>query len=228
MIGFVFMLTRNDRTVQNAAEHLETALACGIRHIGFKDIGLPVPQLQRLRDRIREAGGVCYLEVVSEDRASEVASARAARRIGVDVLLGGTNADSVLPELTGSGIRYMPFPGRISGLPSVLHGPAGDILASAARLAALDGVHGLDLLAWRFAGDVPALIRAVCAVTPKPVIVAGSVDGPDRIAELAGCGAAGFTVGTAALDGVFPARAPGLAGQLASIRQASDIAFPAG
>ncbi|TIM59586.1 MAG: 4-hydroxythreonine-4-phosphate dehydrogenase, partial [Mesorhizobium sp.] len=39
---FIFMLTRNDRTVTDAAVHAETALGAGIRHIGFKDIGLPL------------------------------------------------------------------------------------------------------------------------------------------------------------------------------------------
>ena len=73
----------------------------------------------RLRDRIAAAGGTCYLEVVSEDRESELASAAAARRIGVDVLLGGTRADEVTPVLAGSGIRYMPFPGRVEGLAAV-------------------------------------------------------------------------------------------------------------
>ena len=34
-LRFIFMLTRNDRTVKDAAEHLATALSLGVRHIGF-------------------------------------------------------------------------------------------------------------------------------------------------------------------------------------------------
>lgn len=39
-LRFIFMLTRNDRTVADASQHLQTALSLGVRHIGFKDIGL--------------------------------------------------------------------------------------------------------------------------------------------------------------------------------------------
>ena len=39
-LRFIFMLTSNDRTVEDAEIHLSTALAAGIHHIGFNDIGL--------------------------------------------------------------------------------------------------------------------------------------------------------------------------------------------
>ncbi|WP_370286135.1 hypothetical protein [Pseudooceanicola nanhaiensis] len=221
---FIFMLTRNDRTVEEAEAHLDVALEAGVRHIGFKDVGLPEARLTALRDRIAGAGGTCYLEVVSEDRESEIASARAALRIGVDVLLGGTRGREVAPIVAGSGLRYMPFPGRVAGIPSVLHGPAEAIVASAVELAGLDGVDGLDLLAWRYTGEVEALIARVAGAVGKPVVVAGSVVKPAQIAALCSAGAWGFTIGTAALDGVFPAREPGLAGQLAAILAAEEAA----
>lgn len=221
---FIFMLTRQDRTVANALDLLPEVLAAGVRHIGFKDVGLPLSGLQQLADAIRAAGAVSYLEVVSLDEASETASARAAVALGVDVLMGGTRPEVVLPLLRGTPIRYYPFPGAVTGHPSVLGGSIADIVASAQRMAALEGVHGLDLLAYRFAGDVPALIQRVCAAVDKPVVVAGSIDRAERIeAAVAGC-AAGLTVGTAALDGVFPARAPGLTAQLRCIQDLLEAA----
>lgn len=216
-MDFIFMLTRNDRTVADAADHLAVAQALGIRHIGFKDIGLPFDRLRALNGLIRAGGATSYLEVVSEDRESEIASARAAVDIGVDVLLGGTHAEDVLPVIAGSGLRYYPFPGRVTGHPSVLNGPVEDIVADAARLAGMAGVHGLDLLAWRYDGDVPPMIARVCAAARKPVIVAGSIESGDRIAAAGSAGAAGFTIGTAALDGVFKGAEPGLAAQLRAI-----------
>ena len=216
------MLTRNDRTVTDAADHLAVAQRVGLRHIGFKDIGLPFDRLRELNHMIRAGGATSYLEVVSEDRDSEIASARAAVEIGVDVLLGGTHAEDVLPVIAGSGLRYYPFPGRVTGHPSVLNGPAEDIVASAARLAAFDGVHGLDLPAWRFDGDVPPMIARVCAAARKPVIVAGSIESADRITAAGSAGAAGFTIGTAALDGVFKGAGPGLEAQLRAICAAVD------
>jgi mannose-6-phosphate isomerase-like protein (cupin superfamily) len=216
-LRFIFMLTRNDRTVEDAAAHLATALALGVRHVGFKDVGLPVAALKELNQTIKAKGATSYLEVVSLDQDSEVRSARAAVEIGVDVLLGGTRVDEVLPVLAGRGIAYYPFPGRIEGHPSVLQGSIEEIAKSAADLAARDGVDGLDLLAYRSNTDVPALIRAVCAAADKPVIAAGSIADPSRIADVRDAGAAGFTIGTAALDGLYPAEANDLASQLGAI-----------
>jgi 4-hydroxythreonine-4-phosphate dehydrogenase len=214
---FVFMLTRHDRTIPGAHERLREVLAAGVRHIGFKDIGLPLEELQILADAIRAAGAQVYLEVVSLDELSEAASAKAAVALGVDVLMGGTRPHAVLPIIVRTGIRYYPFPGRIVGHPSRLEGTADEIVASAQALAALDGVHGLDLLAYRFDGDVPDLIARVCDAISKPVVVAGSIDRADRIEAVVKGGATGFTIGTAALEGAFPANRPGLPGQLVTV-----------
>ncbi|BCH32978.1 hypothetical protein MesoLjLc_49080 [Mesorhizobium sp. L-8-10] len=216
-LRFIFMLTRNDRTVEDASKQLQTALRLGVRHIGFKDIGLPIDQLKSLNQAIKAGGATSYLEVVSLDRESEIVSAKAAVEIGVDILLGGTRVDDVLPIVTGSSLQYFPFPGRISGHPSVLEGTIGEIVESAKALTARDGVHGLDLLAYRSREDVPTLIRQACAAVSKPVYVAGSIDTPERIAVVKDAGAAGFTIGTAALDGKYPAPEKDVSSQLAAI-----------
>ncbi|SEO75224.1 hypothetical protein SAMN04490248_11157 [Salinihabitans flavidus] len=218
---FIFMLTRNDRTVTDAALHLETALAAGVTHIGVKDTGLPEADLAALIRVIRQAGATAYLEVVSPGLEAEVKSARAALRVGVDVLLGGTHAAQVAALLRGHGLRYYPFAGRVSGHPSVLHGPAEHIRHSARTLCAVEGVDGIDLLAYRNDGDAAALMRSVCESVNKPVIMAGSIDRPDRIAAARAAGAAGFTIGTAALDGAFPAPGRDLPTQLAAIQAAA-------
>lgn len=224
-LRFIFMLTRHDRTVEGAANHLATALALGVRHIGFKDIGLPVVELKALNAAIKAKGATSYLEVVSLDRDSEIASARAAVEIGVDILLGGTRLKDVMPILEGTRIHYYPFPGKVVGHPSVLEGSIEEIASSAASLASHDGVHGLDLLAYRSSlPDIPALISAVCEAARKPVIVAGSIAGKDRIAAVRKAGVAGFTIGTAALDGEYPADREGLEAQLSAIvRDVADL-----
>ena len=221
-LRFIFMLTRNDQTVEDAPVHLETALAAGVHHIGFKDVGLPFEQLRDLNAAIKAGGATSYLEVVSLDRESELASARAAREIGVDILLGGTNVDAVLPVLDGSGILYFPFAGRIEGHPSNLVGSIDEIVESAQVLAARDGVHGLDLLAYRSTENVTGLMAAVCAAVDKPVIMAGSIGSRERIEKVRRSGAAGFTIGTAALEGNYPADSPELEMQLRSIQR--DVA----
>jgi len=215
--NFIFMLTADDRTVADAGARLEEVLAGGARHIGFKDVGLPKAELKSLADRIRAAGGRSYLEVVSLDAESELASALAAVELDVDCLLGGTRATEVVPIIRSHPIRYFPFVGHITGHPSVLSGRVSDIVDDARRLTELESVHGLDLLAYRAEGDVPALMRAVCRASDKPVIVAGSIDREERIVAAAETGAAGFTIGTAALNETFPAEEGGLVAQVHSI-----------
>ena len=221
-LRFIFMLTRNDKTVEDAEQHLKTALAAGVHHIGFKDVGLPFDRLKELNAAIKAGGATSYLEVVSLDKESEAKSARAAVEIGVDILLGGTNVDAVLPVLAGSGIQYFPFPGRVEGHPSVLEGTIDEVVDSAVDLASRDGVHGLDLLAYRSTENVTGLMAAVCAAVDKPVIMAGSIGSRDRIEIARRSGAAGFTIGTAALDGDYPADSPELEAQLRSIQR--DVA----
>lgn len=219
---FIFMLTRQDETLPDALAVAHQALAAGVRHIGFKDVGAPRAVLQTLATALRAAGATSYLEVVSLDEASEFASARLALELGVDVLMGGVRPKSVAPIVRGAPLRYFPFAGRIEGHPSALLGETADIAASAREIAALPGVDGLDLLAYRSSLDGAALMREVCAAAGKPVVVAGSIDCPARIAAVRAAGAHGFTVGTAAVDGVFAATTPGLAGQLAAIQAAAS------
>jgi len=65
------------------------------------------------------------------------------------------------------------------------------------------GLDGVNLLAYRYDGDVGALVDAVVSNTSLPVIAAGSVDSVERIRALANHGVWAFTIGTAALDGVL-------------------------
>jgi 4-hydroxythreonine-4-phosphate dehydrogenase len=215
--AFVFMLTRGDVTIADAREQLPHALAAGVSHIGFKDVGLPLGEMRALAGEIRAAGALLYLEMVSLDADAEAQGARTAVELGVDVLMGGVRPYVVEPIIAGTPIRYYPVAGEIVGHPSRLAGDIQSIATSAGALAARAEVHGLDLLAYRFDGDAPALVSAVCrAAGGKPVIVAGSIDCDERIAAIVAAGAAGFTIGTAALDAAFAAP-PGLSEQLAYV-----------
>jgi mannose-6-phosphate isomerase-like protein (cupin superfamily) len=72
--------------------------------------------------------------------------------------------------------------------------------------------------------DVAHLISAVCEAAGKPVIVAGSIADRERIATVHAAGAAGFTIGTAALDGDYPAKGDDLSAQLTAIlRDVADL-----
>ena len=105
-------------TLSDARAYIDAALALGVVNLGFKDVGLPRSALRELAQAIRAGGGRSFLEVVSLDRDSELASAAAAADFGVDWLLGGVRADEVAPIASAAGLRYAPFAGRSSAIPA--------------------------------------------------------------------------------------------------------------
>lgn len=222
MPEFVFMLTHNDSTVPDAIERYREVRECGLRYVGFKDVGMPFDRLQQLADEMHADGREVMLEVVSVSREDELRSIEAALGLGVDWLLGGTHPDDALTIIGNSSVRYCPFPGTVVGHPSLLRGTIGEIAESAGRLTLRPGVFGLDLLAYRHDGDVEALVAAVVAASSGPVIAAGSVDSLERIRALNRLGVWGFTIGGAIIEGRLPG-GPSLPAQidtvLAAIRE---------
>jgi hypothetical protein len=205
MSEFIFMLTHNDSTVENAREVLEQVTTTGIRHIGFKDVGATAAKQRELADAAHAAGLTVYLEVVSVDKADELRSIDAAIAAGVDWILGGKFAAEAVEKLAGTNIKLAPFPGRIVGHPSALEGTIEEIAAHAAELTSIPGVSGVDLLAYRHATVDPLeLTAAVVKAAKGPVIAAGSVVSEAQITGLAKAGAWGFTIGGAIFDGILP------------------------
>lgn len=199
---FIFMLTRNDETLADAREVYASVAAAGVRHFGCKDVGLPRKELEALLSDIENNGHTSYLEVVSESDDATLASARAAAEIQPDYLIGGTLIEPVQEIIAGTGIKFFPYVGRVVGHPCLLRGSIQEIADDARRAEAL-GLDGVNLLAYRYDGDVEALVDAVVSNTSLPVIAAGSVDSVERIRALARNGVWAFTIGTAALDGVL-------------------------
>jgi hypothetical protein len=197
---FIFMLTRNDTTLADARDVYASIADTGVRHVGCKDVGLPREELRELMADIRGHGHVSYLEVVAETEQDTLQSARVAADVRPDYLIGGTLIEPVQQIIEGTGIRFFPYVGEIVGHPCLLRG-AIDAIAEDARRAEAAGVDGINLLAYRYDGDVPALVRAVSEATSLPIIAAGSVDSVARIRELDDLGVWAFTIGTAALDG---------------------------
>lgn len=216
-MDFIFMLTRDDQTVEDAPAVLDAIRDVGLTHVGFKDVGVDPRTLGTLTERIKQAGAVSYLEVVSTTPEACLRSARAAAEVGVDRLLGGTDAEPILEILAKTRVAYYPFPGRPEGHPTRLGGTPESVAADCRRFAAM-GCTGVDLLAYRATeADPLALVRAARAATPGQVIVAGSVNGPGRIRALREAGADAFTIGSAAFDGSFAPRKGLLRSQLLDI-----------
>ena len=80
-------------------------------------------------------------------------------------------------------MRFFPYVGQMVGHPCLLRGDDRRDRRDARRAEEL-GVDGINLLAYRYDGDVDALVEAVVGAVSLPVIAAGSVDSGERIRAL--------------------------------------------
>ena len=218
-MDFIFMLTRDDATVANALDLVETVRPLALRHIGFKDVGAEPETLRRLAAGIRQAGASVWMEIVSTSHDGELASIALGRDLGVDFLMGGVAAEDGVRLLQGSPTRYLPFAGRPVGHPTKLGGAAHEVEAHCRAFAAL-GCAGVDILAYRATEAAPLDLVAACRRgfgDKGKVVVAGSIDCAERIAAVRAAGADAFTIGTAAIDGSYAPGAGPLEAQLRAV-----------
>jgi len=218
------MLTRADRTIDNALEVLDEIAGVGLAHIGFKDVGVAPARAADLQRRIAELGATSYLEVVSTSREDVLRSARLGRELGIDRLLGGAVdvLDEVMEMLDGSSVAYLPFPGEPFGHPTQLRGTPDDIARDCRRIRER-GAVGCDLLAHRAVeADPLELVRAARrALDGGVLLVAGGVASAAHVRDLAEAGADAFTVGSAVFDGTFaPGAGKSLRAQLEAVLDA--------
>lgn len=96
-MDFIFMLTMNDATVADALTLVEIARPIGLKHIGFKDVGVEPEVLAQLTAAIRDAGASVWMEVVSTTREEELTSLRMARQLEVDAVMGGVARRGATP-----------------------------------------------------------------------------------------------------------------------------------
>lgn len=221
-MDFIFMLTRADQTVPDCLEVLDYVLPVGLTHIGFKDVGVSRETLGEMVRRIRDAGAISYMEVVSTSPDACLQSARVARDIGVERLLGGSDVEAMLAILDGSDVAYYPFPGRPHDHPTRLGGSPAEVERHCRDFMA-KGCAGCDLLAYRATESDPLdLVRAARrGLDEGHLVAAGSVGNAAQIRDLAGAGCDAFTIGTAAFDGSFSPTKGSLRSQLRDILEAS-------
>ena len=214
------MLTRSDETVVDCLEVWDVIERVGLRHAGFKDVGVDIATLGELNRRMQFSGVTTFLEVVSTTVEDCLRSARIGVEIGVDRLMGGTQVDEILPLLAGTGIAYLPFPGVPIGHPTVLGGSAETVEMHCKAFDAI-GCGGADLLAYRAVDADPIeLVRAARRGTQGYLVVAGSVSTVEQVDDLADAGADAFTIGSAVFDGSFSPRKGSIVSQLRDVMDA--------
>jgi hypothetical protein len=219
-VNFILMLTRSDRTIDDAEPIVATALDLGIRHIGFKDVGVSITTMRALVQRIRDGGGTSYFEVVSTTPEAIARSLETGRALGADRILGGTDL-AAAARVLGNLACYFPFPGRPVDHPTRLCGSL-ELVAEHTRSAHALGCGGVDLLAYRATeADPIELVRAARdALGGGQLIVAGSINSPRRIHALAAAGVDAFTIGSAIFDGSFSPAKGDFRGQVLEVLEA--------
>jgi len=198
----IVMLTHQDRTVQDALQLFERTQDYPITHWGFKDVGLPPNEMQRVVTAMKAAEKNTFLEVVSLSEEEGLNGARLAVDLGFDVLMGTVFFPSIGEYLKDKAIKYYPFPGHIHSHPSILDGTIEEIVAHACELESY-GADGLDLLTYRYSGDAAHLLKKVVKATQVPIVSAGSIATFERITEVWDSGAWGFTIGSAFFEKQF-------------------------
>ena len=198
----IVMLTHNDKTVKNAYEVFEAAKDSRAMYWGFKEEGLPLPQMKKLYSYMKECGKKTFLEVVAYTEAECVKGAEIAAECGCDILMGTIYFDSINDFCKKNGLKYMPFVGRIYDRPSVLGGTI-DEMVSEAQEYLKKGVYGFDLLAYRYTGDADALISEFVKKAKAPICIAGSINSYERLDTVKNSGAWTYTIGGAFFENKF-------------------------
>ena len=198
----IVMLTYQDETVPDALEVFQRTKDYPITHWGFKDVGLHPKEMREVAAAMKEAGKITFLEVVSLSEEDGLRGAQLAVDSGFDILMGTVFYPSIGDYLKDKPIQYYPFPGHVHGHPSILDGEINEIVAHARELENY-GVHGLDLLTYRYSGNAASLLSQVVQSTRIPVVSAGSIASFERITEVWDSGAWGFTIGSAFFEKKF-------------------------
>lgn len=194
--NLIVMLTHNDKTVHNALEVFESCKDLPVNYWGFKDVDLPKPEMRELIKAIKDAGKTSFLEVVSYTKDECMAGAEFAVDFGFDFLMGTLFFPEVWDFLEKKEIKYSPFVGQVSGSPSILEGTVDSMVEESAFLAE-QGVHGVDLLAFRHKENPEKLAEDFIRRSKVPVILAGSIDSFARIDFVHNVNPWGFTMGSA-------------------------------
>jgi NAD(P)H-dependent flavin oxidoreductase YrpB (nitropropane dioxygenase family) len=206
MTEFIFMLTHHDVTIPNALEVFEEIKDTGLKFIGCKDIGLPNEKLQELFRKMKNADMTTFIEVVSNDEEKHFMGVEKAIRVGADYLIGG------MPRFTRKTLEYLkekkanlkffPYIGKVIGHPCVLEGNVDEIVNNGVEFGKM-GIHGINLLLYRYTGNVNLLLDRAIDTLKIPLIVAGSIDNFEKIGQMKRKNVWAFTIGGAILEKKF-------------------------
>jgi hypothetical protein len=200
------MLTHHDVTISNAIEVFEEVRDTGLKFIGCKDIGLSLEKLQELFRKMKKENMTTFLEVVSYDEKEHFIGVEKAIRVGADYLIGGMPrfAKKTLDYLKERkpSLEFFPYVGRVVDHPCILEGSIDEIVNNGLEFEKM-GIQGINLLLYRYTGNIDLLFERIAETLTIPIIPAGNVDSFQRIDQLKGKNVFAFTIGGAILERKF-------------------------
>lgn len=188
------MPTYFDATVYNVIDVFEEVKDSGIKHMGFKDIGPSEETLKELMMLIRHERMTTYIEIVRPTVEETLKSVEMAIRLGVDHIIGGTHVEPTIKALKDTKIKFWPYVGKVVGHPCLLRGTIEEIVEDAKRAEKL-GVDGINVLSYRYDGDVEHLMSSVKQAVNIPIIATGWINTFERVRKMTELGVWGFTMG---------------------------------
>lgn len=201
-LNLIVMLTHHDKTVNNALEVFEKSKNSKARIWGMKEEPLSVFEMKNIFARMKACGKITVLETVAYTEHQCMEGAKKAVECGCDILMGTKFFDSVNQFCAQHHLKYMPFVGEVSERPSVLSGSVESIIAEA-KMCISKGVYGIDLLSYRYVGDIEELNRRFLSEIHAPVCIAGSIHSFERLDALKAVKPWAFTIGGAFFENKF-------------------------
>ena len=198
----IVMLTHNDRTVKNAYEIFEQCKDSKAKFFGFKEEPLPLDEMKKLFDYMKDCGKKTFLEVVAYSENEGLEGAKKAAACKCDYLMGTHFFDSINNFCIENKIKYLPFVGKIKNRPSILEGDVEEMISEAENYLS-KGVYGIDLLGYRYTGDAVKLNKKFISRINAPVCLAGSINSYQRLDEVKNFSSWTFTIGGAFFENKF-------------------------
>lgn len=203
-IKLIAMLTNHDKTVPDAIQVFEDNKGAATNCWGFKDVGIPLSEAQKLVAEMKKEGKTTFMEPLIESEEGCLEAAQFAIDCQFDYVIGMGFFPSVAKKLLGTGIKYFPTCGRRAGIPRMLYGTPQEIIDDAKRILSYEGVAGICLSVYRYEdGDPEAMALEFRKNIDKPLIVTGSIADDKRLNFVKNMKPWGFTVGSALFNDSF-------------------------
>jgi len=196
----IVMLTKDDKTIANAADILGEIIDLSFHGIGFKDVGLSSKEMHNLASAIKKSGKQFYFEIVSDGDMQN--SVQKGLNLGADAIMGGVFSNEILQKLELEGVEYYPYAGDFTERPCQLLGKIPEIITDTKNIVS-KGAKGITLLAYRHKNP-EALLRSFTQEVNTNLIVAGSINSSPKICKMQQLPVNAFTIGTALVDEEFP------------------------